>query len=223
MNAGLVEAIRLYGSGKFDPALTVLLETEAQEGEELEFAYYIGLCYARLRRYEDSLLYLEQIITACPDPQRVFQCRLALAFIYSVTKRNKLAEYELKQLLDSGVNSAQVYSALGYTSYEQGRAAEALEYYRKALEIEPENASALNSAGYIMANEGIDSKKALAYCRKALELNPNNTAYLDSIGWAFYRSGMVERARVYLERAARQEPSAEIIQSHFRIANGEPS
>lgn len=216
MTDGLREAKRLYDSGKIDPALTVLLSAEAGEGEMGEFAYYLGLCYARLGRYDDALLYLEQVVGSESDEYRVRQCRFALAYIYAVTGRCPLAEYELNKLLGSGTEDARVYSALGFAAYEQGRIDDALDYYDKALEQDPENASALNSAGYILANEGIDCKKALVYCRKALEASPNSAAYLDSIGWAFFRSGMVERARVYLERAAQRDPSAEIIQDHYR-------
>jgi Flp pilus assembly protein TadD len=216
MNEGLQEAKRLYESGKIDPALSVLLSAKAGEGEETEFAYYLGLCYARLERFEEALLYLERVVTASPDDFRVRQCRFALAYVYAVTKRSRMAEYELKELLGKGSEDARLFSALGFTAYEQGKIDEALGFYDRALEIDPENASALNSAGYILANEGIDSKKALVYCRKALESNPNNPAYLDSVGWAFYRSGMAERARVYLERAVQQSPANETILDHYK-------
>jgi len=216
MNEGLYEAKKLYETGKIDPALSVLLATEATEGEEAEFAYYLGLCYARLQRFEEALPYLERSVTSGQDEFRVSQCRFALAYVYAVTNRSRMAEYELKQLLGQGNEDARLFSALGFTAYEQGRIDEALEFYDRALEIDPENASALNSAGYILANEGIDCKKALVYCRKALDSNPNNPAYLDSVGWAFYRSGMAERARVYLERAVRQSPENETIQEHYK-------
>ncbi len=216
MTSELKEAVRLYDSGRIEPALTVLLSLEAEVGQETELAYYLGLCYARLKRYDEALLFLEQVVTSTDDSQRISQCRFVLAYIYAITDQARLAEYELGQLLDSGNLNASVYSALGYTAYEQGKTEEALDFYRKALELDPENPAALNSAGYIMANENIDLKQALSYCRKALDMDPDNAAYLDSVGWAFYMSGMAERGRVFLERASRQAPGVALIQRHYR-------
>ena len=35
----------------------------------MELAYYLGLCYSKLKRYDDALLYLEQVVTASYDKE----------------------------------------------------------------------------------------------------------------------------------------------------------
>ncbi len=71
--------------------------------------------------WDDALLYLEQVVTGGLDSARERQCRLALAYVYTVTGRHKLAEYELERLRESGDESAQVCAFLGYSAWAQGK------------------------------------------------------------------------------------------------------
>jgi tetratricopeptide (TPR) repeat protein len=229
MGGSIREADRLYRSRHYEAALTELLSVDAggtagvpgldpeeAEGERNELAYYLGLCYARLERYHDALLYLEQVVTGSDDPVRVYQSRLALAYIYAVTDRCRLAEFELTRLLQMGYRSTQVFSTIAYACYVQGKTEEGIGYYGKALELDAENATALNSLGFILADEGRDLDRALTYCRKAVDKRPANPAYLDSLGWAYYRADKLREARDYLRRALDLAPDSEEIAAHVK-------
>ena len=115
------DGIDLYRSGNYTDALTLFLSLPAPDAQSFDegsggfdLAYYIGLCYARFERYDEVVLYLEQVVTGSTVPQRVNQCRFALAVIYSLTGRSRLADFELQQLITGGYKSAQVYAALTY-------------------------------------------------------------------------------------------------------------
>ena len=111
----LNEGIALYNQKNYADALTSFLSIATDDVNPVEVAYYVGLCYSKLERYDDALLYLEQVVTAENemasdlDLQRVLQCRYLLAVIYCTTGRRKLADFELKQLLDLGYKKASVY------------------------------------------------------------------------------------------------------------------
>jgi tetratricopeptide (TPR) repeat protein len=221
MQDPLSEIIKLYRDSKFDEALEELLDADGTALAYEDVAYYLGLCYTRLERYDDALLFLEQVVTAGSNPERRNQCRLALAYVYAVTGRNRLAEFELSQLAGSGEKTVQVYAALGYAAYSQGKINESLDYYQKALEIDPENPNALNSFGYILAEENLDLKLALTFCRKAVDGRPNNPAYLDSLGWTYFKIGSVAEAKSLLERAFVSAPDVKIIREHLEEAKRE--
>ena len=87
--------------------------------ENIELAYFLGLCYTKLERYDDALLYLEQVVTSGHDVLRIYQCRMTLAYIYVITKRNKMAEFELKRLANIGFESVQLYTTLAYAAWAQ--------------------------------------------------------------------------------------------------------
>ncbi|HOX33867.1 MAG TPA: tetratricopeptide repeat protein [Spirochaetales bacterium] len=222
MDEALLNAARRYSARDWEGALEALRSVASTEENHLDLAYYLGLCYARLERWDEALLYLEQVVTGSPELLRIFQCRLSLAYAYTETSRYRLAEYELKRLLEAGFESAQVLSFLGYLAWAQGRADESIDWYGKALALDRENATALNGMGYLLINEGRDTARALVYCRKAVEKKPESPAYLDSLAWAYYRLGYQAEARDCIERALTLAPGAEEIREHARaIAAGE--
>lgn len=216
MSEAISAAARLVASGDWLGALEILRGAEPEEGGRFETAYLFGICHARLGEWDDALLYLEQVVTGGLDPARERQCRTALAYVYILTDRYRLAEYELARLRDSGGESVQVYSILGYSAWAQGRSDEALAMYGRALELDPENANALNGMGYILACEGKDGARALTYCRKAVDKVPDNPAYRDSLAWAYFRLGFFDEARSNIDRALARRPGAQEIREHAR-------
>jgi tetratricopeptide (TPR) repeat protein len=192
-----------YRAKDYETALVTLAEAPVDEDDYMELTYLLGLCHVRLERFDEALLYLEQVVTAGVDDERTRQCRLALAYVYSVTGRSKLAEYELKKLLaKADGTTTQICSALAYVQWLQGKREEALSWYVKALDHDPENLNALNGYGYLLACTGKDLKKALTCCRKALDGDPGNPAYSDSLGWAYFQLGMLAEAAPYLQAAS---------------------
>lgn len=216
MDTGLKEGMRLYRENKYEDALAVFLKISSKDVEfNFELAYHIGLCYANLAQYDDALVYLEQIITAGTDIARVYQCRLILAFIYTKTGRERLAEFELSKLLDAGYDSPQVQTAMAYLAYEQADVEKSVSLYEKALALDPDNATALNGLGYILADTEKDLTRALVLCKKALDAQPDNPAYLDSLAWIYHKMGLTAEARTYIKRAEAKLPDHEIIKSHL--------
>lgn len=212
----LSEAARLVAERDWDGALAALREVEPEDGNQFEIAYLFGICHARRGNWDDALLYLEQVVTGGLDRARDSQCRMALAYVYTVTGRHRLAEYELERLKASGSESVQVYAFLGYTAWAQSRAEESLRWYAKALELDPENANALNGMGYILACEGKDGARALTFCRKAVDKVPDNPAYRDSLAWAYYKLGFIDEAKDHIGRARSLAPGATEIRDHAR-------
>jgi tetratricopeptide (TPR) repeat protein len=73
--------------------------------------------------------------------------------------------------------------------------------FRKVLELNPKNASALNYLGYMLADRNVRLQEAHDFIRRALDEDPNNGAYLDSLGWVYYRMGKLEQAESNLRAA----------------------
>ncbi|MBQ9624194.1 MAG: tetratricopeptide repeat protein [Treponema sp.] len=216
----LNEGISMYHKGDFNGALAFFLSLpEDSEIDNIELAYYIGLCYAKLEHYDSALLYLEQVVTGGLELERVLQCRYVLAVIYANSGRKKLAEFELNKLLESGYKPASVYSSLAYVAWQQNDVERCLELYKKAIEIEPDNATALNGMGYVLACENRDLTKALSFCKRALDKRPDSPACMDSVGWVYLKLGLMNDAFKYLSQAQERLPDNEEIAEHLRIAN----
>jgi len=217
------KGMRLFLMKRWGNALEefLLVQPEGFSSEDrTELVYYMGLCCTKLERFDEALLYLEQVIASADSPLRVYQCRMILAYIYILTGRAELAEAELNRLQGSGLESVMLYNTLAYAAYIQEHYLGAIEFYEKALELDKDNPTALNSLGYILADMGLDTLRALRLCRKAVDKNPENAAYLDSVGWASYKCGKLNDARSWLRKAMDIAPQEKEIKKHFKIAGG---
>ena len=77
----------------------------------------------------------------------------------------------------------------------------AVETFQRLLELDPNDAYALNYLGYMYADKGMRLPEAVALLEKAIALEPNNSAFLDSMGWAYFRLGELAQAEHYLQQA----------------------
>lgn len=213
----LFQGIDLYNQKKYSDALAFFLALPEDSGlDSQEIAYYLGLCYTKLKRYEDALLYLEQVVTGGGQLERVLQCRFILAVIYTKSKRKRLASFELNKLLESGYKPASVYASMAFIAWEQQEIDVALSYYEKSLELDENNVTSLNGLGYVLATENRDLTKALSCCKKAVQNSPDSAACLDSLGYVYYKLGLLKDARKYLEMAEQIDNDNEVIAEHIR-------
>lgn len=213
----LSAGIELYNQKNYSDALAFFLSLPENSGAESnDVAYYLGLCYAKMKRYEDALLYLEQVVTGGSQLNRISQCRYLLAVIYTLSGRKRLANFELNKLLESDYKPASVYASMAYIAWEQDETDQALEFYNRSLEIDENNVTALNGLGYVLAVEDRDLTKALTLCKKAVEYAPDSAACLDSLGYVYYRLGLLKDAKKYLEMAEQLDKENEIIAGHIR-------
>ncbi len=211
------EGVRLLKRGQYERALERLLNAHVASPEYPELSYYLGLCYTHLGRHDEALLYLEQVVTSDLSFSHVYQSRMILGYIYSVTGRYRLAEFEFRKLLEDGFDSARTHAALGYVLHAQEELEGAIEELERAIALDGENANALNSLGFILADTGKDARRAVEYCQRAVRHAPRNASYLDSLGWAYYQLGKPSEARDVLRKALELAPGNRDIAGHLRV------
>lgn len=81
---------------------------------------------------------------------------------------------------------------------------------RFILNIEPDNAMALNALGYTLADRTTRYQEALTLITRAKELQPNDPAVIDSLGWVHFRLGDYKLAVELLEEALAAFPDHEV-------------
>jgi tetratricopeptide (TPR) repeat protein len=75
---------------------------------------------------------------------------------------------------------------------------------------EPDNATALNALGYVLANRSERLDDAYTMIQQAIALKPDDPAIMDSLGWVEYRRGNLANALLMLDKAYKIFPDAEI-------------
>ena len=78
------------------------------------------------------------------------------------------------------------------------------------IEMQPDNAHALNALGYHLADANRRLDEAETYLEKAVALEPDDPAILDSVGWLRYRQGRLDEAEELLREAYALYPDGEI-------------
>lgn len=85
--------------------------------------------------------------------------------------------------------------------------------FESVLELDPENALALNNYAYFLAQRKHRLDDAVKMIQKALKSEPDNASYLDTYGWVLYQSAKYPEALKLLETALKLDPrNAEILE-----------
>jgi tetratricopeptide (TPR) repeat protein len=94
---------------------------------------------------------------------------------------------------------------------------------QRALDENPDNASALNYVGYTWAEKGVNLDEAEAMILRAIELRPDDGYIADRLGWVYYMrarplvaSGRDREAQADIERALEELKRAE------QLTGGDP-
>lgn len=87
--------------------------------------------------------------------------------------------------------------------------------FRQTLDLDPNNALALNYLGYMLADHGTKLNEALQLVQRAVKLDPENGAYLDSLGWVHYKLGQYALAEQMLEKAVALMPTDPTVRDHL--------
>jgi tetratricopeptide (TPR) repeat protein len=89
------------------------------------------------------------------------------------------------------------------------------QFFRQALELDPNSSMTMNYLGYMMADKGTRLTEALSLIRKAVELEPMNGAYLDSLGWVYFKLGQYELSEENLRQAVERDQTDPTVHDHL--------
>jgi predicted Zn-dependent protease len=121
----------------------------------------------------------------------------------------------LQQGLQAISDPSRLWSQLAIVEHELGNSDKALQYMRRLLEKEPENASALNFIGYTLVEQERDLDKAGRLIRQALKLDPGNPYYLDSLAWYQFKTDNSAKAWETIQKAVAQVRDDPKIWEHY--------
>jgi tetratricopeptide (TPR) repeat protein len=155
------------------------------------------------------------LLKGAPEDREVY---ITLSQMYSRLKRWPEAEEALdkaERLSTKDEDKEYIYFLRGSTYERQKKYEPAEEMFRKVLGGDPQNATALNYLGYMLADRGVKLDEALAFIKKAVDLDPANGAYLDSLGWAYFKLGKYEMAEDSLLKASQRIGTDPTVQDHL--------
>ncbi|HTS25659.1 MAG TPA: tetratricopeptide repeat protein [Bryobacteraceae bacterium] len=221
-----VEAFRqmgaLYGdsdAGK-DTSSRAMVQVIETYRQAQDFDSAMKEADAALKKYPDERMVKVEHATSLADLNKIDQAAteirgllrgdrdretlIALAQVYEKGKRyQEMAKTldEVEKLTSTNEDKENLYFMRGAMFERMKKFDESEAAFRKVLELNPDNAEALNYLGYMLADRNVKLDEARQMIKKALDSEPENGAFLDSMGWVCFRQGKLDEAQGLLQKA----------------------
>ena len=127
------------------------------------------------------------------------------------------AEFLCKKLIEANPKVDFLYNLLGLILAGQGNIQTAIEYYNKAIKINPNFAMPYNNLGLLYVNHKFDYKKAENLYKKSISLDPKILEAQNNLGSLYNTLNKFEEAIDCYKKAILINPKIEYI--HHNIAN----
>jgi tetratricopeptide (TPR) repeat protein len=151
------------------------------------------------QRYAEAIESYKRILAVKPD-QAIAHGKLGM--LYWMTGRNEEAVAELELVAKYDADEPYGYSVLGWMNYLQGKPGDALEFYRRADEIEPFDSQINYKWGLALLKVG-QAEEAGERFRQALQADPRHAGACQSLSHALRRQGQWNEAVRFARRAVR--------------------
>jgi tetratricopeptide (TPR) repeat protein len=184
----------------------------AQHPDDLRLTRLQAQALRHTGKTEQGLTLLQDALKKHADDPVAY---ISLAQGYSDAEKHEQAVKVLQDAQAKFPTDDSIAFELGTVFDKAKKFADAESVFRSVLARDPENATALNYLGYMLAERGERLDESVSYLKKALELEPDNGSFLDSLGWAYYKSDKLDLAEQNLKRAADQLRTNSVIQDHY--------
>ena len=213
--------LRLPDMLDYDPAAAIesFRRVQPDHSEYLESRLQLALLLAEEGGPDgpaEAVAALEETLEG-PIPSEAQRLRIyrVLAYVHERDDDLSGAIAALERALPLSPDDASLLFDIGVLYDKNGDAETSMEHMRRAVELDPENARALNYLAYTLAERGEDLDEAEALVQRALSIEPNDGYYVDSLGWVYFKTGRFEDAARELERAHALVPEDPIITEHL--------
>lgn len=176
--------------GDYVSAVKFLKESSAYEAEP---SFHIRASYflSRAGRPEESAQVLKEAYEKFPDDAEiVFYYALALMDL----EQWSAAEEILASALNSDIKSESLLLNYAVTLERQKKYKKMEAQLKKLLELDANNAEALNFYGYYLVDKTRRVEEGGKYIKSAVALKPDDAAFVDSLAWYYYKKGDYDEA-----------------------------
>jgi type IV pilus assembly protein PilF len=190
--------------GDYTSALRELLEAEKMNPDDAFTQHDLGLCYREKKLMTDALAHLNKAVQLKPS---YTPARNSLGRVYLEIGQVDKAIAIFKEIAKDALYATPHFplANLGLAYYQKGEYATAINYYHRALKLEPDFVFALHGLGktYLAMHKG---RLAMAYLGKALQLAPKVAEIHFEYAEANLLTGRIAQAKVSYENAIDTAP-----------------
>ena len=182
--------VLLFETERIQEAFIEFKELEKIEPEYKNLSYYIALCYKKEQNHMAVLEYAQRALEKAPNNPSIY-ILLAQTYLTLGKKEEVTKIYEKGESI--GIHDFEFYLTWGISLLRLDNIEGAKEKISKALEISPENSTALHRLGCCFYKEN-NIQAAEEYFNKALEKDSSNVSAISDLGIIYYEKKEYEKA-----------------------------
>ncbi|MCC6796621.1 MAG: tetratricopeptide repeat protein [Candidatus Hydrogenedentes bacterium] len=190
---------RKHAGDPYRPLLDTLDEVEGDIDEEC--GGVLGTMFFFFGEKDAGEFIINEMKALRDEGVNSMRVDIVLARAYMNVEKHAEAEAVLAKVAEAHPDEKypHLYLSTVYDELERFRDAE--KHLKRCLELNPEDAEAMNNLAYLYAERDMRLDEAEALLKRALEVQPDSGYYLDSLGWVYFRRGDADKAIEYIRRA----------------------
>jgi predicted Zn-dependent protease len=169
----------------------------------------------RTSRYDVALDQYTQLLASHPKSAELYS-HIAIVYVQKGDLPNAIANFKMAMTLSPHRFTS--VALLARTLNQAGRTTEAIQFYRAALKISPQDSLVLNDLAFLIAETGTNLDEALKLAKQAVGEAPGEITFADTLGWIYLKKGQVDSALQVFRNTVRQNPNNTDFRYHLGLA-----
>jgi tetratricopeptide (TPR) repeat protein len=182
-----------FAKNEPDKALQTIASEAEKYPQRTDLRRALGAIEIRVNEYDKAIADFQSILDKYKDAP------LEQADLYDGIGRAYQGKGDFVRSLENlkkatllSPDNATYQSTLAGAYDSAGKPKEALECYRQAMKLDPQNAYVMNNAAYFLAKTGGDMDDALRLVQAARRQLPNSDEVQDTLGWVYLKMNLVD-------------------------------
>ncbi len=186
-----LESLALRRAGKGDQSIVVMEEFFHRQQGDPDAHIALAQAYSENNRGAQAVKVLQEAQAKFPDETSIV---FELGAVLDRQKKYAESEAVFRQLITREPNNAAALNYLGYMLAERGeRLDESVDYIKRALALDPDNGSYLDSIGWAYFKDG-KLDLALDHLKRAADMLTTNSVVQDHYADLLYKLGRYDAA-----------------------------
>ena len=204
--------------GRSDDAIKALQKEIENHPDDPTANKTLAQALFAMRRMDEAAVAMRAYVKVAPEDA---EAAIALAANYLVRSKYQDAADVLEAAAKRNAQNALLQTQLGNAYAKMGKGEQAIAALHKAIELQPDNPTALNDAAYYLADANLSLDEAVQLSAKAIKAESALTAqvsldaldiedlrrvgrlanFWDTMGWIYFRQNALPKAEEYLRAA----------------------
>lgn len=216
---------KFFEEKKYDTALQYLEKVTGERNNYADVYNMLGLIYYNYSRFEDAIKSFKRALEINPSYTEA-SLNLSVVFnelgmfeksseIYAMAKETRKGTHSY---LDPYVKGklANMHAGLGTIYKDLGFYVQAVEEYKKALELRPDFVDLKTALGSVY-RDMLDYNGAIRELEDAVKINPGYLPSRIQLGLTYYAMGQHEKAKTEWLKVLRQQPDDKMAQMYMNL------